>query len=325
MKIGDCFRLGSVGVVVTEIKTANGEEQRLDGSTLQFLKDEAVAFENNDEMATLAADEEEAWRKMHDEDDDGRTVDGNHQGGGDDESETVSHGPPPVSYGTGGLTHGERFICYMCYETHNTPDDPLVAPCDCKGDTRYLHVQCLQKWYASTVAGPQSRVLRTTGSGAPACKVCGAAYKTVFKRPDGKVCNLLEGETDGSYITLVVVTRHDTSPGLFNTKFRLNFARDAIVEEIAGTNTSDTLLIGRSSSCNMILDYRTVSTVHAAVVYENGKFFIVDRNSSNGTMVYLKEPLPLRFSRTIRIRMGRTTLAIQVMLCLRMNVFFLKC
>ena len=27
--------------------------------------------------------------------------------------------------------------------------DPLVAPCDCKGDTRYLHVQCLQKWYAT--------------------------------------------------------------------------------------------------------------------------------------------------------------------------------
>lgn len=41
---------------------------------------------------------------------------------------------------------GERFVCYMCYETHDTPSDPLVAPCDCKGDTRYLHVQCLQKW-----------------------------------------------------------------------------------------------------------------------------------------------------------------------------------
>lgn len=97
-----------------------------------------------------------------------------------------------------GITNGERFVCYMCYETHDTPSDPLVAPCDCKGDTRYLHVQCLQKWYHSSVAGPQARVIRTTGSGAPACKICGVAYKTTFKRSDGRRANLLEMECAGS-------------------------------------------------------------------------------------------------------------------------------
>ena len=30
-------------------------------------------------------------------------------------------------------------------------------------------------------------------------------------------------ETAGPYLSLVVVTRHDTNPSLFNTKFRLNF------------------------------------------------------------------------------------------------------
>jgi len=40
MKLGDCFRLGSVGLVVSELKTADGEEQRLDSSIVQFLKDE---------------------------------------------------------------------------------------------------------------------------------------------------------------------------------------------------------------------------------------------------------------------------------------------
>lgn len=70
----------------------------------------------------------------------------------------------------------------------------------------------------------------------------------------------------GPYISLVVVTRHDTSPGLFNTKFRLNFGQlengaDAL-QDMGFTNS---LSIGRSSTCNMILDYRTVSTVHAKV------------------------------------------------------------
>ena len=64
MKLGDCFRLGSVGLVVSEIKTATGDEQRLDAKTLQMLKDENtnVSFFDshaflNDDIAPLAADE----------------------------------------------------------------------------------------------------------------------------------------------------------------------------------------------------------------------------------------------------------------------------
>lgn len=72
-------------------------------------------------------------------------------------------------------------------------------------------------------------------------------------------------ETDGPYLSLVVVTKHDSNPGLFNTKFRLNFGRSvANPQAIDGGNT---IVIGRSSSCNMILDYRTVSTIHAKVAY----------------------------------------------------------
>lgn len=25
-----------------------------------------------------------------------------------------------------------------------------VAPCECKGDTRYVHLNCLQKWHTTT-------------------------------------------------------------------------------------------------------------------------------------------------------------------------------
>jgi len=41
-------------------------------------------------------------------------------------------------------------VCYMCYEGSNAADDPLVSPCDCRGDTRWLHVACLQRWYTAT-------------------------------------------------------------------------------------------------------------------------------------------------------------------------------
>ncbi|KAJ1408436.1 hypothetical protein B484DRAFT_403536, partial [Ochromonadaceae sp. CCMP2298] len=210
--------------------------------------------------------------------------------------------------GTGGISPGERFVCYMCYETHDTEEDALVAPCSCKGDTRYLHVQCLQKWYQASMTGAQTQVIRTTGNGAPACKICGAAYKTAFRRPNGQRASLLETESNGPFLSLVVVTKHDTNPDLFNTKFRLNFHGRGGGGVFDGENV---ITIGRSSSCNMILDYRTVSTIHARISYEDGQFLLSDRRSSNGTMVYLQDPLPLPYGLPVKLRMGRTTISLQ--------------
>lgn len=281
MKLGDCFRLGSVGLVVSEMKTADGIERRLDTKHLQYLREEALAFDTEQEEACLAA--------MEGDDTDGEA--------GDEKS--------PVK-----LPASDRFVCYMCYESHDIPADQLVAPCDCKGDTRYLHVQCLQKWYQSSVCGPRAQVIRTTGNGAPACKICGAAYKTAFRNSSGRRVNLLEVDSNGPYLSMVVVTKHDTSPGLFNTKFRLNFGNN-VNAAVEAPEPVGALTVGRSSTCNMILDYRTVSTMHAKLFCVNNEFFIQDSRSSNGTMAYIQAPVPLLFSKPIRIRMGRSTLHVQ--------------
>lgn len=201
IKLGDCFRLGSVGLVVSEMRAADGEDQRLDSKTLQFLKDEALEFEGHDEMAALAADEVEEEKKKKKR---ASYIKAVAAGQVNDDNRL-------------GITNGEKFICYMCYETHDTPEDPLVAPCECKGDTRYLHVQCLQKWYQSSVCGPTARVIRTTGNGAPACKICGTAYKTIFRRPDGRISNLLEVNknrirTHLLYINMFTCPLHLSSP-----------------------------------------------------------------------------------------------------------------
>jgi hypothetical protein len=223
MKVGDCFRLGSVGLVVSEMRADGEEEQRIDGKTLEFLKDEALAFDTNGDMATLAADEERLGQEnfsgfpageeggegsvdndgCHTPPRRGSSMDSagetpnifdspyqHHKGC--DHSVGTAKSQPHVPLGTGGISPGERFVCYMCYETHDTEDDALVAPCDCRGDTRYLHVQCLQKWYQASITGVQTQVIRTTGNGAPACKICGSAYKTAFRRADGRKASLLE-------------------------------------------------------------------------------------------------------------------------------------
>lgn len=59
VEIGDCFRLGSVGLVVSEMRYPNGEEKRLETNALQYLKEEALKFDMQEDEAFLAAEEED--------------------------------------------------------------------------------------------------------------------------------------------------------------------------------------------------------------------------------------------------------------------------
>src|SRR5436190_22419516 len=43
----------------------------------------------------------------------------------------------------------------------------------------------------------------------------------------------------------------------------------------------DGVLIGRLDTCDIVLDHKTVSRVHAAINFRNGKYFIVNLSSSN--------------------------------------------
>lgn len=148
-----------MGLVVSEMRFPSGEEKRLDTHALQYLKEEALAFDMQEDEACLAAEEEEKFLAAELESD---LEGGDAQRDGD---ETVVSERNSTKYcllssqispliatrsqkrrSNGNSTAAAKFFCYMCYENHDTSDDPLVAPCDCKGDTRYLHVQCLQKW-----------------------------------------------------------------------------------------------------------------------------------------------------------------------------------
>ena len=49
--------------------------------------------------------------------------------------------------------------------------------------------------------------------------------------------------------------------------------------------TAPALLIGRSRSCDLVLDEPTVSGVHAALMLFGGRWYVSDRGSTNGTCV----------------------------------------
>lgn len=53
-----------------------------------------------------------------------------------------------------------------------------VAPCECKGDTRYVHLNCLQKWHTTT---SENKVSEPQQSGASVLTLNGRRRQCCLK------------------------------------------------------------------------------------------------------------------------------------------------
>ena len=62
--------------------------------------------------------------------------------------------------------------CRICFDIE-TPDDPFISPCHCKGTSKYVHKSCLYSWRnfnRDSIAWRQ-------------CMECGTEYTTRHKYP----------------------------------------------------------------------------------------------------------------------------------------------
>lgn len=299
LQLGDLIRIGSVGLVVCEVNRGKTDDtaQSLSDEELQQLKlqylSTQLALSCHLASTTPSAEEEHQ----------------NNSSAADtseDEDEATDD------------TTEEMFIktttrqCYICYDDDQDEiTNPLVAPCQCKGDTKYVHLNCLQRWNNNEADsdGTQAKVCAVTNTeGLDVCSICKATYQTSVLLDDGRVISLLAPKLEPPYVTFCVVTQHETrsrSMALTNTRFQLSFA------SLLENKSNDLISIGRATSNNMILKYRTVSQRHADLKFHQGQFYLIDQQSSNGTMLYLKDPLELPWGKPIHIKIGRTILSMK--------------
>ncbi|CEG49303.1 fha domain protein [Plasmopara halstedii] len=325
--LGDLLRIGSVGLVVCEINRTTSEEteEALTKVQYEFIKDNYLSlplqqtfhpterspdFENSGERDK---DDEQILRVGGDTSDEGESEEDKDRkartktSGDGDESATMQHNNLPL--GVAGTT-AKRF-CYICYDGDEDADNnPLVAPCHCKGDTKYVHLDCLQRWNNNLDAdgeNPNQRVCAVTNTdGLDVCSICKATYLTSVRLDDGRLVSLLAKKLAPPYVTFAVVTQHETrnrSTALTNTRFQLSFANMPRNQQF--------LTIGRSTTNNMTLRYRTVSQLHAKVKYQDNHFILYDAASSNGTMLFLSKPLELEWGKAMHVKIGRTILTLK--------------
>ncbi len=199
----------------------------------------------------------------------------------------------------------ESPVCYMCFDDEDTEENPLITPCKCRGDTRYVHVNCLRKWHTAE-ADNQICFLSSVDA---TCSVCKSTFKSDFKLKDGRLVKLFKSSLEPPYVSLLVATKHEMAQRLFNTRFQLSFST---IMKPDGRNATRPLLLGRSSGSDMVLDYRTVSARHATIRFKNGEFIFTDAASSNGSYLYLRRPVELTPSQPVQFRLGRSMISMKV-------------
>jgi len=274
LQVGDFLRVGSVGVVV--IETHNGQENRIlsEEKIQKIMKDTTNSTNGFLDL-------------------------GETDGENSDDSMSESRNVPKPS------VNDESPVCYMCFDDEDTEENPLITPCKCRGDTRYVHVGCLRKWHTAE-ADNQICFLSSVDA---TCSVCKSTFKSDFKLKDGRLVKLFKSSLEPPYVSLLVATKHEMAQRLFNTRFQLSFST---IMKPDNRNATRPLLLGRSSGSDMVLDYRTVSARHATIRFKNGEFIFTDAASSNGSYLYLRRPVELTPNQPVQFRLGRSMISMKV-------------
>jgi len=149
----------------------------------------------------------------------------------------------------------------------------------------------------------------STIDGVSCCTICKSPYKSEVRSVSGKVLSLSTKLTPPS-ISLVVITSHDQEPRLTNMNYQISFASH--LKPGDNDNATKAVTIGRSTSqCDMSIKYRTVSSCHAKMEFVKGEFLLSDLKSSNGTLVFVRQPVELAYGQLTHIKLGRTILTMQ--------------
>jgi len=264
LQIGDMLHFGSVGLIVTEIHTGEPE-----GHQVISTNHTQFLYDANIQLFQSQL---------------------NHDG--------------DIAITCSAERYDRSKQCYMCFESEFTTNNPLISACQCRGDTAYVHLECVRKWHSTNFNDKTCIVTNPTRERNPICTVCKTVYKSLIILNDGQKQCLFNQQVKPPFVCFTVVTRHDNAEHLFNSKYQLSFANQFTQPGIPR------LYIGRSTECDLILDYRTVSGWHGTIKFQNNQFIYEDLRSSNGTLLYIRHPIELPLNSCRTFRLGRTLVSL---------------
>ncbi|EAR82376.2 zinc finger protein (macronuclear) [Tetrahymena thermophila SB210] len=212
-------------------------------------------------------------------------------------SSATSHGNSRV----GSLDHNqiekqqekqERMPCRICLSSSCSRKNPLLAPCNCKGSTRWIHYDCVQQWINQRIQIIEKPNYANIKSRCIKCELCMTLLPPNIKLDD-QVYNLYQFK-NLKFDKFIVLEDAD---GLI---YMLNFTNKQYFN------------IGRGHNCDIKLSEITVSRKHLKLeVDKDNKIKLYDISSKFGTLVLVKKPITVQYDQNLDLQNGRTHIRIK--------------
>lgn len=181
--------------------------------------------------------------------------------------------------------------CRFCLHEGSSLEDPLLAPCQCKGSIQHIHFSCLKHWVRERLGLSNGDVAFVIGgiSNSLSCELCKTPFQSSVQIGQ-RLMPLLD--VDSPFIVLESCNDH-----------RLH------VLPIVNGNP---VKIGRGHECNMNIHDTSISRVQASIEFNNGAFWLKDRGSRFGTYIKITKSLLLEQGQQFSVQVGRTILQLSM-------------
>jgi len=189
--------------------------------------------------------------------------------------------------------------CRICLMDESDTPEPLVNPCNCKGTSEYVHIQCLQDWISSKLKKKVNAETTCFYWKKLLCEVCKISLPDLVDISGQRQELIPVQRPEGPYLLLERVFYDKSKESADNSK-------TFVLLSLSGE--SQTIKIGRGHECDLRENDISVSRLHAYIKYQDGHFTILDNNSKFGTLIFLRKDLPIEKKKKLALQLGRTVI-----------------
>ena len=198
----------------------------------------------------------------------------------------------------------KKDICRICFMSENEFSSPLLSLCKCSGDSKFIHLNCLSKWFKI-----KSEIIHSSNN---------FYSKIVFNTLNCEICK--EKFPEMVYDIAKEKSYEIYNPEYFITSLNNIYHNYVIFESFELINNKkiiylvsfdkkDKITIGRSQSSDMKISDVTISRIHSFLLRtKDNKILIKDACSKFGTLILLQTNKMLINEKIISIQKGKILL-----------------
>lgn len=189
----------------------------------------------------------------------------------------------------------QPLACRICLSDSQSLANPLISPCNCAGTMKFIHIECLQEWLKNRLNLKQSGSAMSYFWRTLDCELCKADFPTSIQ-VSGCLRELVEVRKPETPFIVLEESKRDSGRGL----------------HVVSMDEGNCFKMGRGHDCDIRVTDISASRVHAIIRLNHGEFYLQDKNSKFGTLVQVRQPLPLSIDQSISFQVTRTVITLKV-------------